>query len=226
MNMEKLVIGDKEIPYSVKTGTSKRYVYFHFKPNLELEIIMPRSTKLRAEDIIQKKKTLIERKYTELTNRKKVYTDNQLMYKGKYYSIKVLPIPDEGKGRVKVQGDEILVFTNNHEDKMPAIRQWMKRQTEQHLKRNINKYANKFGISLSKFYVWDTKRWGYCNKKGELVFNWQLIALPKELVDYVINHEITHLLEFNHSTNFHKRLASLYPDFREKENVLKNIIPI
>jgi len=224
MNMQKLIIGDKEIPYTIKTGTSKKYVYLHFKPNLELEIIMPRSTKLRAEDIIQKKKTLIERKYTELTNRKKVYTDSQLMYRGKYYNIKVLPAPD-GKSKVRVQGNDILVFTNN-EDPMPAIRQWMKCQTEQYLKRNVTKYAKKFGISLTKFYIWDTKRWGYCNKKGELVFNWQLIALPKELIEYVMNHEITHLLEFNHSKHFHKKLALLCPDFRERESMLKNIIPI
>jgi len=224
MNMQKLIIGDKEIPYTVKTGTSKRYVYFHFKPNLELEIVMPRSSKLRAEDIIQKKKALIERKYNELTNRKKVYTDSQLMYRGKYYNVKVLPAQD-GKDKVRIQGNDILVLTSNNE-KMPKIRQWMKRQTEQYLKRNLTRHAEKFGINISKFYVWDTKRWGYCNTKGQLVFNWQLIALPKELIEYVINHEITHLLEFNHSTNFHKRLASLIPDFRERQNMLKNIIPI
>jgi hypothetical protein len=223
--MQKFIIGDKEIPYTIRTGTSKKYAYLHFKPNLELEIIMPRSTKLRAEDVIQKKKALIERKYAELTNRKKVYNDNQLMYRGKYYNLKVLQTAN-GKSKVKVQGDEILIFINNDEDKMPTIRQWMKRQTEQYLKRNILNYAKKFGTNISKFYVWDTKRWGYCNKKGELVFNWQLIALPKELVDYVINHEITHLLEFNHSKNFHKKLALLCPDFREKENTLKNLIPI
>jgi len=224
MNMQKLIIGDKEIPYTIRTGTSKKYVYLHFKPNLELEIIMPRSTKLRAEDVIQKKKTLIERKYAELTNRKKVYADNQLMYRGKYYNIKVLTAED-GKDRVTIQGNDILVLTSNKE-KMPMIRQWMKSQTEQYLKRNLTRHAEKFGINISKFYVWDTRRWGYCNKKGELVFNWQLIALPKELIEYVINHEITHLLEFNHSTSFHKRLASLCPDFRERENMLKNVIPI
>jgi len=224
MNMQKLIIGDKEIPYTIRTGTSKKYVYLHFKPNLELEIIMPRSTKLRAEDVIQKKKTLIERKYAELTNRKKVYADNQLMYRGKYYNIKVLTAED-GKDRVTIQGNDILILTNNNE-KMSMIRQWMKRQTEQYLKRNLTRHAEKFGINISKFYVWDTRRWGYCNKKGELVFNWQLIALPKELIEYVINHEITHLLEFNHSTSFHKRLASLCPDFRERENMLKNVIPI
>lgn len=225
MNMQKLTIGGKEIPYTIRTGTSKKYAYLHFKPNLELEIIMPRSTKLRAEDVIQKKKALIERKYAELTNRKKVYNDNQLMYRGKYYNLKVLQTAN-GKSKVKVQGDEILIFINNDEDKMPTIRQWMKRQTEQYLKGNLTRHAEKFGITLSKFYVWDTKRWGYCSAKGELVFNWQLIALPKDLMEYVINHEITHLLEFNHSTNFHKRLASHQPDFREKEVSLKNIIPI
>ena len=225
MNMQKFIIGDKEIPYTIRTGTSKKYAYLHFKPNLELEIIMPRSTKLRAEDVIQKKKALIERKYAELTNRKKVYNDNQLMYRGKYYNLKVIQTAN-GKSKVKVQGDEILIFINNDGDKMPMIRQWMKRQTEQYLKRNLTRHAEKFGITLSKFYVWDTRRWGYCNTKGQLVFNWQLIALPKELIEYVINHEITHLLEFNHSTNFHKRLASLCPDFRERENILKNIVPI
>lgn len=70
----------------------------------------------------------------------------------------------------------------------------------------------------------DTKKWAYCKRDGRLVFNWQLIALPRELADYVVLHEVTHLSEFSHSNRFKRKLALICPDFREKEAMLKRYI--
>ncbi|MFQ6060534.1 MAG: M48 family metallopeptidase [Thermoplasmata archaeon] len=69
--------------------------------------------------------------------------------------------------------------------------------------------------------VKDTKRWGYCKRNGDLVLNWQLIALPRKLAEYVILHELAHLSEFSHSKGFRARLAAMCPDYREREDELK-----
>jgi len=53
-----------------------------------------------------------------------------------------------------------------------------------------------------------------------------LVALPKKMRDYVVLHELAHLSEFNHSKSFHKKLASIYPDYREMERELRHIATI
>ena len=68
-------------------------------------------------------------------------------------------------------------------------------------------------------------KWGYCTKSGRLSFSWQLIALPDRLRVYVILHELTHLLEFNHSAAFRRRLGTVLPDFRDLERELSLFVP-
>lgn len=66
------------------------------------------------------------------------------------------------------------------------------------------------------------RRWGSCNRSGVITLNRELIKLPLALVDYVIAHELCHLLEFNHSQRFYRLLNDLMPDWRERETELGN----
>ena len=54
------------------------------------------------------------------------------------------------------------------------------------------------GISVRSF----KSRWGSCDKKGEVVFNWNIIKAPHSIVDYVVIHELCHLIHPNHSKDF------------------------
>ncbi|MCP8323891.1 MAG: M48 family metallopeptidase [Candidatus Methylarchaceae archaeon HK02M2] len=223
--MPKLSIGDKEIDYRVKRGRGRKYVYLRFTKNFELEIILPKDSNVKPEEIIRKKRPWIERKYQELSERKQIFDvgGNKVLYKGKYHDLEVIT---SEKATIKMDKEKIILSTPDDMDHKTLLKNWMKRKTKSYLKRKIPTYADKFGIEINDFKVRNMKKWGTCNRKGELTFSSQLIALPEELVEYIILHEISHLSEFNHSKNFRCKLASLCPDYIEREMMLKNIVPI
>lgn len=73
--------------------------------------------------------------------------------------------------------------------------------------------AARLGKSVTRIGVRDPKsRWGSCSSKGALSFSWRLVFAPESVVQYVVAHEVAHLVEMNHSPRFWKVVASLVPD--------------
>lgn len=63
-------------------------------------------------------------------------------------------------------------------------------------------------------------KWGSCSSDKKLTFNYRLAMAPIEVIDYVIIHELCHLLHMNHDRSFWRRLGSIMPDYKEKEAYL------
>ncbi len=84
---------------------------------------------------------------------------------------------------------------------------------------------NKFyGFSYHCLNIKNQKtRWGSCSKKGNLNFNYKIVYLPENLVDYLMVHELCHLKEFNHSKKFWALLAKTMPDYLRLRKQLRDI---
>ncbi len=66
---------------------------------------------------------------------------------------------------------------------------------------------------IARVGVRDTKsRWGSCSSSGNLSFSWRLVFAPEPVIDYVVAHEVAHLVEMNHGPRFWRVVASLTPD--------------
>ena len=73
--------------------------------------------------------------------------------------------------------------------------------------------AARLGKSVTRVGVRDPKsRWGSCSSRGSLSFSWRLVFAPEAVVEYVVAHEVAHLVEMNHSPRFWRVVASLVPD--------------
>ena len=85
-------------------------------------------------------------------------------------------------------------------------------------------YAKLMGVDYGKITIREQKtRWGSCSSAGNLNFNWKLMLMPKEVVDYVIVHELAHRKEMNHSKAFWKIVETYMPDYEERKKKLGNI---
>ena len=68
-------------------------------------------------------------------------------------------------------------------------------------------------------------RWGSCSSKGSVSLNSKLIQTPVRCIEYVMVHELCHLIHFNHSKDFYTLLAEIIPDWKERKKELKRILP-
>jgi len=219
--MSKLKLGEKEINYEIKKGTSPDRAYLKLRSDFVLEVVVPKGSEADAQALLRRKRRWIERKYDELSHVKKTFDVGRILLNGEYLRFRTLPSDVPGTARVEMRDGEIVVEAARGVDPMAALRSWMKEKATKYVTRTARSYARRFGIALGRIYVWDTSQWGRCRRSGDLIFNWQIIALPRGLADYVILHELAHLSEFSHSREFRAALASMCPDFKEREKELR-----
>jgi predicted metal-dependent hydrolase len=108
------------------------------------------------------------------------------------------------------------------EDTPKRLKQWYKQQAEDYLPMRLDDWASRMpkkpkGVKI-RFY---TARWGSCNRRQEIQLNWALMACPDEVVDYVLVHELAHLVHFNHSRDFWQLVATYYPEYKQQERWLR-----
>ncbi len=83
-------------------------------------------------------------------------------------------------------------------------------------------YAELLGVEYKKIRVAGQKtRWGSCSQSGTLSFNWKLMLAPPKVLDYVVVHELCHLLEMNHSSRFWKHVECIIPEYKEYRKWLR-----
>lgn len=73
-------------------------------------------------------------------------------------------------------------------------------------------------------YKYVTSYWGICSSKGEIKLNIELLRAPKKCIEYIIAHELCHLIHQNHSADFYKLLSEFMPDWKERKQLLDKTI--
>lgn len=99
---------------------------------------------------------------------------------------------------------------------------WYSQQAILCFQQRIAIYAQALNVRVPSFRLSRAKtRWGSCNSRGFIHLNWRLIQMPLHLVDYVVVHELAHLIEMNHSAEFWELVESVYPNYRMARKELK-----
>lgn len=102
------------------------------------------------------------------------------------------------------------------------VKEFIRKQIFSYSHPRAMEMAERLGRNVRSLRIGDmSARWGSCSPNGALTLNWRLALAPLHVLDYVIAHEVAHLVEMNHSPRFWQRVEELYADYHQAKRWLK-----
>lgn len=151
-----------------------------------------------------------------------------VIYQGFTYPLHIERI-DTLLGEVKLGEDRLTVFVPRYiqEQKTSSYVQQLliqayKQQAEVIFKERIDHFAVLMGVKYNTLRIKDQKtKWGSCSSKKNINLNYRLILAPQAVMDYVIVHELAHLIHMNHSKEFWHIVEKIQPHYKKYRQWLK-----
>lgn len=178
---------------------------------------------------VQSKRKWIIEKLSELesigsSKKEKEYVDGEsFLYLGRNYSLKIIENPKVKSPVVKLYRGKFCIETNTKDpDKLrQAMEHWYRQKTLKKVLEQVKYFQDYFSVKPRSVKVKEQKkRWGSCNSKGDLMFNWRISMAPLSVIRYIVLHEICHIVHFNHSRDFWTLLERIMPHYMEKKEWL------
>lgn len=102
------------------------------------------------------------------------------------------------------------------------MREWYIGKAKEKIVPRVKKHARELGVNFAEVKIVDNRyRWGSCTVKNNINFNWRLIKAPMFVIDYVIIHELAHLIEPNHTPRFWNIVRAQSPTMDKAKAWLK-----
>ena len=194
------------------------------KANGEVEVRAPhRTSKRRIQEFVDQKSAWILEKQAlaqEMTPQPHKYTAGELFYYlGKTYPLEIV---QQNSPALTFTGERFLLSKAALPRAKEAFTRWYQQKARRYLNERAAALAIHHGLNYTKLRLSSARtRWGSCSSLGTLSLTWRLILTPPESIDYVIVHELAHLLHKNHSKQFWDKVAEMMPDYAPRAAWLK-----
>ncbi|MDR2195938.1 MAG: M48 family metallopeptidase [Gallionellaceae bacterium] len=124
-----------------------------------------------------------------------------------------------------LQGRQLYVHVSDARDQAAiaaAVEQWYRQQADALFRERIAHFSAVMGVAPSGVKLSAARtQWGCCTARGRVLLNWQLIKMSPRLIDYVVVHELAHLVEMNHSAAFWRVVGAACPDYARRRAELR-----
>ena len=169
---------------------------------------------------IKKKLLQIRQEQTHVHPRAFV-SGETFFYLGDSYPLKVTHSPN-GAPPLAFIGGEFQLNERFKGDREALFVAWYKKQAETLIRQRIDRYREVMDIpSVQERITSAQYQWGGCSSRDRITFSWRIVLAPLPMVDYVVVHELAHLRERNHSSNFWKIVEDILPDYRVRRQWLR-----
>ncbi len=240
-----ITIGDEEVSYTLQRSTRRRRtIQLQVDPDSGFKLLVPHTlSEADIEQFLLARSDWILKHRPNLSERIDVQewaNGGAATLRGNPLEVAVYEREIDDPGRdlpptvVKsLEGDSVAVVIPpgmDSERKSEAVLEWLsewyRQEAWDHLKTRVEEFGNLMGVQPKKLKLSNAKkRWGSCSGKQSINLNWRLIMLDDSLIDYVIVHELAHLIELNHSANFWQVVEGVIPDHRELRRRLREHSP-
>ena len=193
--------------------------------NQEVVLSVPKFvTDSEIDNIIERKINWIRNKLAiEKTNsfniKRKYENGEKFLYFGSEYSLK---IKHSNSDNVYLDNNIMIVEVKNNSKAVHIrniLNNWYIAESKKYLIKTTNYYEVLIGVSVNKLIFGKYKsKWGSCNSKKTISYDWRIIMAPLEVIHYLIIHELCHIKHLNHSNDFGKLLKNIWLTISYKKN--------
>lgn len=131
------------------------------------------------------------------------------------------------RGQVEIgattSGSPALFVPGDPEHRARRLTDWFRGEAQRDLTMQVRVHARRLGVTVRAVRLrGQATRWGSCSANGNLSFNWRLVLAPPYVLDYVAAHEVSHLVEMNHSAAFWSTVERTLPDMERGRDWLRD----
>ena len=197
-----------ELIYIIKRSAKRRKLTITVERDRSVVIHAPEGTSdEKIEQVVESKRQWIyekighPQKYQDLPHApgKEIVSGESTLYLGRQYRIEVVKV-----GLTEIQFSQRFLMPDMQTSKQAEIlREWYINKAKEKIVPRVKHHASQLGVDIAEVKIVDNRfRWGSCTIKDNVNFSWRLIKAPMFVIDYIIIHELAHLIEANHTPRF------------------------
>lgn len=220
-----------EFPYEVKRTSRRKSATVKVEYGAVTVIIPDNLSEQRLQQIVHSKTPWIRKqlhkqaKYTPVKPKNYV-SGESFTYLGRNYPLQLVENSIEPlqliAGKFVLGIPSGLAKARHSRFVKKALESWYRQRAEHHLLEKTQRLAIKVGVEPKSIAVKTYKsRWGSCSAQGDLSYNWKIIIADHRIVDYVVIHELCHIIHHNHSPAYWQLVGEHMPDYPECREWLK-----
>lgn len=226
--------GKTKINYTL-TRSNRKTLAIEVHPDLMVKVVAPIDASMDSieEKVIKRGSWIIKQKqyfesFLPRTPKREYVSGETHLYLGRRYVLKVIKAD---KSEVKLKGGQLMVFINKRAINTTArhvLAGWYKSRSEKilskHLLKNMQAFEN-YNIEQPPLTIKRMKkRWGSLTSTKKLILNPELIKTPVKCIDYVIIHELCHLIHPHHGKDFYLLQDNMMPDWKWWKDRLEQVL--
>ncbi len=205
-----------------------KHIYLSFDDAGNLVIKSPKVSQDMIERLLLKKASWIQNSRVKLEQKKgktlNFYSTMELYFMGEAYPL-VLERFEKKRTKLLFEEDQFILYYSVYNEAIfqTHIDRFYKKESQAYIPPLVSHWADKMLLSPSNIRFRKTKRqWGSCSGKNVLSFNTMMMKLPKDVIQYIIVHELAHIQHKHHQKAFWKLVESYLPDSKTQIAELKN----
>ncbi len=231
--MPSVTVGNSTIPYQVRRSARAKRLRLVVTPG-RVEVVAPlRLEDGRIEAFVHSKRRWLYDKTEALRERalvaipQRFVSGAKVLFRGRFLRLRVEPSEDSEPSLRYANAFHVRVPRRIDGDRREGLVRevvvsWLRERALEDAQTFAQHYCPQLGVAPRTIRIGNQKTlWGSCSARGTISLNWRLMAAPKPIYEYVVVHELCHLVERNHGPKFWRLVGTLLPDYRERRAWLK-----
>lgn len=233
---EYIQYGKRKIVFGIERSNRRKTVGIYVGPERGVIVRCPQFLRFdkileivrkRAQWIIEKQEVV--KNHSQLNSVKEFVSGESFPYLGRQYRLKVRKTSFENEQKCKLINGRFLVEIDKQLDGKrvkgivkKALVNWYAERAHEKIPHRVKLYSRQIGTRPERVEIKDYRRqWGSCSHNGVIRFNWKIIMAPVTILDYVVVHELCHLIYSNHSAQFWQKVQTIIPDCKNRRDKLR-----